>query len=1141
MKRRTRQLTPRYVCTYPIVFRSTIVTIAALVSTLAGTIPASTQETEEAPEVRVQIGEELPLTEEICQGRYRSGIDARLQVGNDYLTPEVCMGANVTLYNIPAGTYQVVCNYRTSGWHSLSPRLGHEHMRPERLISHDGRSSATYENVCGLVGNALTETFQYQYLRIDITDNIEFQSGVLVYDSSRGVMTVVGPYVGVGDLNGIAILVQQELDRTGSGNCEYDDIPCYWISLSLEDFASGLYEISCVLSRWEGGARTVISERSSAMTHDGRASLTFDKICSVNASESGDGVRPTASPSFTVSRTDRNSDDEFHSDWLENPIYGAGRSGGMPEVFVSLGASAASAADCPDDRLPCSWLDLALKNLPSGRYRYECTPQGGFDFYMSGDDDEARWGDLYPLYRLTRWGYIDHEAGGSDTYRTSCLHNLGKRFGMPVTVHFRRGDGTYFEHKVWPYLSAELEEYYANDNVLLAAPDAGIAASYDDCGVISEDSRFDENICKSISVTLSKVPAGDYLLMCFHYGIEHGLWYIGDATKIAHDGRNPAVYAGCRSGGGNVVVLGYWSDSFSGVTGADEAIDNTGSEGVPDASPPGETDPGVVGEVGSVEGSLAPSVPGVPRDLRLVFVRDDGAGVGGDEFEIGWEPPYAGDGGAVRDYVVSVSRPSVPDVWFASWVGLLLGPVEESFSTSLTSMRFEGAHSATYTVSVAARNANGVGPAVTGEIRTRRGPWTCAVDPGQRKYELTTTGGWGWPWKVGSVTRVKALQDFTTVHGLRVSKGVEGGQVEGAHNLSQEGCSWIAYGASVSDNAVVSGHGVVAGNARVEDKAIVKDMAVVSGEAKLYDDAKVYGSARVAGSARIDDRARVYGSAEVSGNAHIYDTAAVYEYARVLDRGRVYHSAEVYGRAEVSGDADVYGEEGRRRYLEWAEVRGDAVIKGDARIHGSAIVSGEVEFSGDVNINEGEYDGDVEYLRAAAGLVQAVHEDNAALFRRCTSRARWSEREIQQAARHVVEAMVFGETTSVDHQVSSIIRDECLKWEAIVELLEDVAPNGAELALQYGLQLLRAANLSRMTQTILDFADGLNDIRDLINARDYIETASEKLAVSSGENLRLQLMNGSLRAIEDDRIRFTEVDGDIRIQGQLRDGSWRYF
>ena len=867
-----------------------------------------------------------------------------------------------------------------------------------------------------------------------------------------------------------------------------------------------------------------------------------------------------------------------YSDWIENPVYRAGKSGAMPEVFVSLGDNAAGLADCPFGRLPCHWLNITLKNFPLGNYEYVCW----LAFYGDGSTGGYDFDWVYPKhekYEYLRYlgtqhseHGIAHDGDDVATYQSNCLYNFGDRFRFAPSVGLRDVD---FEYMSWPYVSEELEEYrartrytvtgtvavegwdswedylagishpsYAKEGVPSSQVGPAIDSLHRECAEIN----IEDGLCDAVSITLSEVPAGEYLLMCFEIGDEHGEAYLVDARAVVHDGRDSTGFTGCAT---QHVVLGLWSDDLSQEQlVAESGLVATGSDGGQDATQESGEQDKSRGE-SPVDGTEA-RMPGRPRDLRLVFVDEDGAGVGGDEFVIGWEAPFAGDGGAIRDYVVSVSRPSVPDLWFVSWLGSLLGPVEESFSTSRTSMRFEGAHSATYTVSVAARNGNGVGPAITGEIRTRRGPWTCAVDPGQRKYELTTTGGWGWPWKVGSVTRIKALQDFMTVHGLRVSKGVLGGQVDGAHNLSQEGCSWIAYGASVSDNAAVSGDAVVAGNARLEDDARVADAAVVSGNAKLYDNAEVYGNARVAGSARIDDRAEVYDSAEVSGSAHIYDSAHVFESAKVSGRGRVYHGAKVYGRAEVSGDADVHGDDDRRnaelriedgqfKYLDSAEVSGDAVIKGDARVHGSAIVYGEVEFSGDVNIDEGEYDGDVEYLRGAAGLVRAIHEDNAALFRKCTRRAQWTEREVRQAARHVVEAMVFGETTSVDHQVSSIIRDECLKWEAIVELLRDVAPNGAELALQYGLQLLRAANLSRMTQTILDFADGLNDIRDLINARDYIETASEKLAVSSGESLRLQLMNGSLRAIEDDRIRFTEVDGDIRIQGQLRDGSWRYF
>ena len=655
-----------------------------------------------------------------------------------------------------------------------------------------------------------------------------------------------------------------------------------------------------------------------------------------------------------------------------------------------------------------------------------------------------------------------------------------------------------------------------------------------------------------IDITLRNFPAGDYWVECSEASIETGASFFTYGGVISHDGRITATYDRvCKSSGYLMDGDFQFQHVSVGSRAARVATEaERRSSGTPEG--PDSESPGVEGER-SPESGLdtggEPGLPGRPRDLQLVLVGE--ASRDEFEFKIEWFAPVVGDGGAVRDYVVSVSTPSVPDLWPVSWIGLLLGPVEETFFVERTVMPYRGAHDQRYTVSVAARNANGVGPAATREIETPPRPWTCAVDPGQRKYELETTGGgWVLPWRVGGVTRIKALQDFTTFNGLRVSKGVRGGQVDGARNLSQSGCSWIAYGASVSDNAIVSGDGVVAGNARVEDDAEVGENAVVSGQAKLFDKAKVYGSARVTGKARIDDHARIYGEAKITGSAHVYDRAKIYDSAEVSGEGRVYHHAELFGNALVTGDADVHGDEDRPS--DSARVHGDAVIRGDARIHGTAVVSGEVEFAGDIDIDEGEYDGDVEYLRLAASVVRAIYEDNLDLLSMCTTTRNWSEPERRRNAKSMVEREILGKPVpSINFDISEILRLDCLRWKATWELLGSVTPSGSEFALQYGLVLLRAANIprtikiSKLMQTTLEYAgeaELINNIRGLLNVSKGLEEASGRVdAIQQEEDLLRELMIGSLNVIEAGRIRFIEVEGDTRIQGQLKNGRWRYF
>lgn len=655
-----------------------------------------------------------------------------------------------------------------------------------------------------------------------------------------------------------------------------------------------------------------------------------------------------------------------------------------------------------------------------------------------------------------------------------------------------------------------------------------------------------------LDITLRHFPAGDYWVECSEASIETGASFFTYGGVISHDGRVAATYDRvCKNIGFLMDGDFQFQHASVGSRGARVATEadrrSADLEEGSDSMSSGVEEEGSLGTGLGTGGGLG--LPGRPRDLQLVLVGP----VGDDEYEfrIEWFAPAVGNGGAVWDYVVSVSTPSVPDLWPVSWIGLLLGPVEETFFPWRTVKTVRGGYGKRYTVSVAARNSDGVGPALTGEIETPPKPWTCAVDPGQRKYELETTGGaWVLPVRIGGVTRIRALQDFTTVNGLRVSKGVQGGQVDGARNLSQTGCSWIAYGASVSNNAVVSGNGVVAGNARVEDDAEVSEAAVVSGQARLFEDAKVYGSARVIGKARIGDYARIYGEAEISGSAHVYDFAEIYGNAEVSGEGRVYHHAEVFGHALVTGDADVHGDKDQRS--DSAKVFGDAVITGDARIHGTAFVSGEVEFGGDVDIDEGEYDGDVEYLRLAASIVRAIYEDNLDLLSKCTTTRNWSEAERRRNARSMVEREILKKPVpSINFDISGALRLDCLRWKATWELLGSVTPSPWEFALQYGLVLLRAVDIPRtikiprLMRAALDYAGDaqhINDIRELLDARGGLEETTGRInAIRKQEDLLQNLLIGALSAIDEKRIKFSEVEGRTRIEGQLKNGRWKTF
>lgn len=156
-----------------------------------------------------------------------------------------------------------------------------------------------------------------------------------------------------------------------------------------------------------------------------------------------------------------------------------------------------------------------------------------------------------------------------------------------------------------------------------------------------------------------------------------------------------------------------------------------------------------------------------------------------------------------------------------------------------------------------------------------------------KKYELTDeTKNWG----MIVLHRIKALKNFADV-----KAGDLGGWVQGEHNLSQEGESWIydeavAYQNSVvMDNAKLKDKSLVCGAVKIRDKAIIKDFA------KILDVAEVYGSAKVANRAVIVDSAKVF------GNAQVIDEALIYEEAVICENAIVGGYANVYGKAQISG------------------------------------------------------------------------------------------------------------------------------------------------------------------------------------------------------------------------------------------------
>ncbi len=94
--------------------------------------------------------------------------------------------------------------------------------------------------------------------------------------------------------------------------------------------------------------------------------------------------------------------------------------------------------------------------------------------------------------------------------------------------------------------------------------------------------------------------------------------------------------------------------------------------------------------------------------------------------------------------------------------------------------------------------------------------------------------------------RIRALQDFTCIDGFEVHKGDLGGYIEGEHNLSQGGLSWIRDHGSVQglglvrDNGLVRDHGLVAHCGEVRGNGIVRDYGGVIENGRVGGDGEVF-------------------------------------------------------------------------------------------------------------------------------------------------------------------------------------------------------------------------------------------------------------------------------------------------------------
>jgi len=330
---------------------------------------------------------------------------------------------------------------------------------------------------------------------------------------------------------------------------------------------------------------------------------------------------------------------------------------------------------------------------------------------------------------------------------------------------------------------------------------------------------------------------------------------------------------------------------------------------------------------------------------------------------------------------------------------------------------------------------------------------------------------------------VFALQAFTTIDGARVRVDTKGGEVQhDDDNLSQEGCSWITFGAKANSETFVSGNALVKESAEILDRARVDGNAQVYGDSRVQDDAEVYGNAQVYGRARIYGNAKVYGNARVTGNARVYGRANVTGRVSCIRNGRTYTRASCRPDKRelepvVTDDARVYGN---------AKVSGSARIVGNAKVYGDAEVTGTALIFGDMEIDSGVYDGTQEHKRTAEELYRDFYDElRSQLQEDCPKTI--SERDLHSLTIHLMKPQ--REIGTVDEALNV----GCFQNRAYQAAREALSVSGWELFLQLGLPIAKASKLKRLSQIadLLELAMLVHDDHEVGELVATVETLDE--------------------------------------------------
>lgn len=184
--------------------------------------------------------------------------------------------------------------------------------------------------------------------------------------------------------------------------------------------------------------------------------------------------------------------------------------------------------------------------------------------------------------------------------------------------------------------------------------------------------------------------------------------------------------------------------------------------------------------------------------------------------------------------------------------------------------------------------------------------------------------------------------------------GRKGGYIEGRHNLSDDGISWI------HNNAKVYGQAYVGEDAQVFGHAEVYDDANVTGNATVNDRAKVFGNAVVTQYGLVRDNARVFGCARVTGCARVQENGTIKHNGFITDRCIVYGSATVTENGYLAGIVQVCG---------CAVIEGSVRIEGRISISGSTQMSGRWSLMGECDIRKGNWTEPPIIMQGSRGFV----------------------------------------------------------------------------------------------------------------------------------------------------------------------------